>query len=63
MEKNNQQNDQYITLRGGLQVSADEAKKALDSAMEIIEKVGTTGINHCHEKAGEWMLKYYPMWS
>lgn len=33
---------------------------ALDEAMRIIETVGTTGIEHKHKEAQQWLEKYYP---
>lgn len=53
----------YIELRGGTTVTLEQAKEALDEAMQIIEKVGTTGIEHSHEQATKWMMRYYPQWA
>ena len=49
-----------IALRGGQLLSKGESADALNGAMEIIEKVGTTGIEHCHRAAEKWMKAYYP---
>lgn len=37
-----------------------QARLALIAAASIIEKVGTTGIEHEHRSAEEWLQKYFP---
>lgn len=49
-------------LRGGTELTPEQCKDALDSALLIIAKVGTTGIEHAHQEAERWMQRYYPAW-
>lgn len=52
-----------VVLRGGTELTLEQCKIALDEAMTIIEAVGTTGIHHRHQKAAQWMKRYYPAWA
>jgi len=53
---------ELVMLRGGTELTHEQCKAALDTAMLIIEKVGTTGIEHAHQEAERWMKRYYPAW-
>lgn len=53
---------ELVRLRGGTELTPEQCKAALDSALLIIEKVGTTGIEHAHQEAARWMQRYYPAW-
>lgn len=55
--------DTKIEVKGGVRLTPDQARVALEEAMKIIQKVGTTGINHCHGAADEWMTRYFPAWT
>lgn len=52
-----------ITVKGGTVLTPDQAKEALESAMQIIESVGTTGIYHKCGQANKWMLRFFPNWA
>lgn len=52
-----------IVLRGGVELTTEQAKSALDEAMQIIEAVGTTGIYSRYRQAEAWMKQYFPNWS
>lgn len=52
-----------VRLRGGVELTPDECKKALDEAMRIIEKVGTTGIYSMYYAKRDWMKAYYPAYA
>lgn len=62
-EKRKAPSHQKIFLNGGTEITPEEAAKALDDAMSIIGKVGTTGIDHAFPAANAWMEKYYPAWA
>jgi len=51
-----------LMLRGGTELTHKECTVALDAALLIIESVGTTGIEHKHQQAEQWLTKYYPAW-
>lgn len=52
-----------VQLEGGKELLLHEVVQAMTEARKIIEKVGTTGIEHQHRQADEWMKKYFPNWS
>lgn len=52
-----------ITLKGGEILAPDQARVALDMAMQIISAVGTTGIHSQCANAKLWMELYYPNFS
>lgn len=52
--------EKIIELKGGMKLTASEAKSALDEAMTIIEAVGTTGIYSRVQSAERWMKAFYP---
>lgn len=54
-----------IILKGGIKITPEEAIKALDAAMTIIEKAGTVGSEsgQYYRDANAWMEKYYPAWA
>jgi hypothetical protein len=52
-----------LIIKGGTELTPEEAVEALDAAMTIIECVGTTGVYHKTQDAQRWMEKYYPNWA
>jgi hypothetical protein len=52
-----------ITVKGGTVLTLAQAKDALESAMQIIESVGTTGIHDKCAQANNWMLRFFPNWA
>lgn len=52
-----------VILNGGVELTPEQAKEALDLAMRIIETVGTTGIYRVYREAHDWMSRYYPNWA
>lgn len=56
---------EQIELKGGTVLTPEQAKEALDEAMTIIERAGTTATDQpdFYQKAHRWMLKYYPNWA
>lgn len=49
-----------IILKGGTELTPEQAAEALEQAMQIIEAVGTTGIHARVQAAQRWMEKYFP---
>lgn len=41
-------------------IAQAEHGPGMEAAMRIIEKVGTTGIEHAHADADAWLKRYYP---
>lgn len=48
---------------GGNTLSIPEAEEALRQALEIIQSVGTTGINYKDKEADAWLRKYFPSYA
>ena len=51
-----------VRLRGGTELTPEQCKDALDAAMLIVQKVGTTGIEQQYQEAERWMKRYYAGW-
>lgn len=54
-----------VFLKSGVDLDRAQAVEALNEAMRIIEKVGTTGVETGETcmKAELWMHNYYPQWA
>lgn len=52
----------FITLKGGINLTPEESREALDKALVIISKIGTTGAEDTNtiRDADKWMRLYYP---
>jgi len=48
----------YLAWRG----SFEDVASGMSDARKIIEKVGTTGIEHANEQADRWLKKWFPEW-
>jgi hypothetical protein len=57
------QSEPAVKLQGGVELTTDQAKTAMQKARSIIMTVGTTGIERKCVEAHEWMKQYFPDWS
>lgn len=51
-----------IRLKGGIELTPDQAEEALNNALHVVGYIGTTacGTGDAWRAAEKWLTKYYP---